>query len=59
MEFRKYLTVIKGIRGMQLKTYFYARSLEDAKKRANEHIKKHYTKYWKMQIVSMVDMGAA
>ena len=59
MEFRKYYVTLKGIKGMIAKPIIYARTLEDAEKQATEYIKRHYTKYWKMQIDCIQDMGIA
>lgn len=59
MEFRKYFATLKGENGMIAKPIFYARNLEDAEHQANEYIKRHYTKYWKMKIDCILDMGIA
>ena len=59
MEFRKYFVTLKGIKGMVAKPIIYARSLEEAEKQASDYIKKHYTKYWKMKIDCILDMGKA
>lgn len=59
MEFRKYFVTLKGIKGMIAQPLIYARNLEDAEKQATEYIKRHYTKYWKMQIDCILDMGIA
>ena len=59
MEFRKYFVTLKGIKGMVAQPLIYARSLEDAEKQATEYIKRHYTKYWKMKIARILDMGIA
>lgn len=59
MEFRKYFVTLKGIKRMVAQSLIYARSLEDAEKQATEYIKKHYTKYWKMKIARILDMGIA
>lgn len=59
MGFRKYFATLKGKNDMTATPIFYARNLEEAEKQANEYIKKHYTKYWKMQIDCILDMGIA
>ena len=57
MEFRKYFITLKGIKGMVAKPIVYASCLEDAEKEANKYVQRNFTKYWKMKIDSIVDMG--